>query len=252
MHTTIVKLNITVLVAVIVLWSSQAWSIAINQYSAFINSPDIGLVSLEDTQVGSGFNEFQGAGLGVAFTNNLGANDLGSVTWEITNNSGGDLTNTWFFGFLDVEIDEHSNSYFNESGALVSVDGTGSGDTAADAWEIDEPGFVFGDIYDNLSTGSLDNTNNVPAGFEDDVSLALGFNIDTLFSGQSLLATFNISLSNIDGLIHTDSDSNTTFYFNGNVDVQDILSVPEPGTLMVFVIGLVGLLTMKKASPCLI
>jgi len=249
MRTTIVKLNITVIAAVIALWSTQAWSIAINQYSAFINSPDIGSVSLEDTQIGSGFNEFQGFGLDVIFTSNLGANGLGSVIWDITNNSGSDLTNVWFFGFLDADIDEPINSYFNESGALVGVVGTGSGDTAADAWEIDEPGFLFGDIYDNLLAGSLDNLNNVSAGFEDDVSLGLGFDIGSLLSDQSLLATFDISLNNIDGLSHTDPDSDTTFYFNGSVAVQDVLSVPEPGTLMLFVIGLTGFLMMKKASP---
>ncbi len=237
------------LMVILILWSSQAWSTAINQFAAFINSPNLGIDSLEDTQIGSGFNYFSGSGLNVSFTNLLSTDNLGNVTWEITNNSGSDLSNVMFFGFLDAEIDEPINSYFNDSGALVSVIGTGSTDTAADSWEIDEPGFVFGDIFDNLLDGSLDDSNNVPAGLEDDVSLGLGFDVGTLLAGQSLLATFDISMSDIGGLSHTDPDSNITFYFNGNVSVQDIPPVPEPATLMLLIIGLAGLTTIRKALP---
>lgn len=226
------------LVMLIALWNTQAWSIEIIQYSAFINSPDLASASLEDTQIGSGFNDFQGFGLDVAFTNNLGTDGLGAVTWKVTNNSGSNLANVWFFGFLDAEIDEPINSFFNESGALVGMSG-------ANSWEIDEPGFVFGDIFDNLLAGSLDNGNSVPAGLEDDVSLALGFDVGSLLAGESILATFDTSLTNIGGLSHTDSDSNLTFYFNGVVEIQP-LSVPEPGTLMLFIIGMAGLM-MRRA-----
>ncbi len=234
-------------VTFIALWSSHVWSVEIIQYSAFINSPVLGPISLEDTQVGSGFNDFQGFGLDVSFTNNLGADGLGTAIWEVTNNSGSNLTNAWFFGLLDAEIDEPINSFFNESGALVNVAGIGSGDTAADSWEIDEPGFVFGNIFDNLLTSSLDNSNSVPAGLEDDVSLALGFDIGNLLVGESILATFGTSLIDIGGLSHTDPDSNLTFYFNGAVEVQP-LSVPEPGTLMLFIIGMAGLMMRRILS----
>jgi len=244
MSRSISRLNLIALAALIASWSTQAWSIEIVQYAAFINSPDIGPDSLEDTQIGSGYNEFQGVGLDVSFTNNLNVDNLGSVTWKVSNNSGSDLTNVNFFGFLDAEIVEPGNSFFNESGALVSLTGTGSGDTAADSWEIDEPGFVFGDIYDNLLAGALDNSNGVPAGLEDDVSLALGFDVGSLLSGESILATFDTSLANIGGLSHTDPDSNLTYYFNGTVQVQ--AAIPEPGTLMLFVIGMLGLMGIRK------
>ncbi|HEC16053.1 MAG TPA: PEP-CTERM sorting domain-containing protein [Sedimenticola sp.] len=227
----------------IALWNTHAWSIGIAQYSAFINSPDLYPDSLEDTQIGSGYNDFQDFGLNVAFTNNLNAEGLGAVKWKVTNNSGRNLASVWFFGFLDAEIDEPINSYFNESGVLVSVSGAGSGDAAADSWEIDEPGFTFGDIYNNLLAGSLDNGNGVPAGSEDDVSLALGFDVGSLLAGESILAMFDTSLTNIGGLSHADPDSNLTFYFNGVVEVQP-LSVPEPGTLMLVIIGMAGL-TMR-------
>lgn len=242
---------ITILITILMLWSSQAYSIAINQYSAFINSSSLGAVSLEDTQIGFGFNDFSGSGLDVTFTNLLDSNDLGTVSWEVTNDSGSDLSNVSFFGFLDAEIDEAINSFFNESGALVSVTGTGATDSAADFWEIDEPGFLFGDIYDNLLAGSLDNSNNVPAGLEDDVSLGLGFDIGTLLSGQSLLATFSISLDNIGGLSHTDPDSSSTFFFNGSAVVQDLTVISEPGSLSMYILGLACLMIRRAALLCL-
>jgi len=236
------------LTALLIFWSTHTWSITIFQYAAFINSPDLGTSSLEDTQVGLGFNEFSGAGLDITFSNSLNLDNFGNVSWQVSNNSGSDLTDVSFFAFLDADIDDSINTYFNESGALVSVAGAGASDTAADFWEIDEPGFFFGDIFDNLLAGSLDNFNNVPAGLEDDVSLALGFEVGTLLAGQSLLASLEISLDNIGGLSHTDPNSNTTFFFNGTVASQDVNSIPEPEVLILFLTGL-GSLLIRRIFP---
>ncbi len=232
---------------------AAASSIGIDQLSAFIASSqldpdptDLTLNALEDTRIGSGLNEFQAAGLGVVFTNNLDANNLGSVTWTVTNNTGEDLTNVWFFGFLDAEIDELVNSAFNEFGALVRVNGAGSGDSAPDSWEIDEPGFSFGDIFDNLLAGSLDNTNSVPAASPEDVSLALGFDIGDVPAGNRIIATFQISQQDIGGLSQTDPNSHVTFFFNGSVTVgPPIVSAPEPGILWLLGTGLVALLGVE-------
>ena len=46
--------------------------------------------------------------------------------------------------FFDHEIDEILNTYFNETGAQNGAAAAGQ------TWEIDEPGFVNGDIYENL------------------------------------------------------------------------------------------------------
>jgi len=206
--------------------------------SSFINSPDIGAYSIEDTQIGAGYNEFGVNGFETTFVNGLSADNLGTFTWSITNRTGNDLANTQFFSLLDAEITEPGNSFFNEYGELVSVTGTGAGDTSADSWEIDEPGFSFGNIYDNIVYGgTLDNTNNVPSGLEDDVSLALGFNIGDFLTNQTLVATFTISNQNIGGLSHNDPNSMTTFYFNGTVELIPI-TVPEPKTLFLFAFGL--------------
>ena len=206
--------------------------------SSFINSPDIGVDSIEDTQIGAGFNEFGTNGLMTTFVNGLNANNLGTVTWSITNLTGAALSNTRFFSLLDAEITEPGNSFFNEFGDLVSVNGSGAGDIGADSWEIDEPGLLFGDIYDNiLYNGLLDNTNNVPSGLEDDVSLALGFEVGDFLANQTLLATFTISDQNIGGLRHTDPNSNVAFYFNGTVELLPI-DVPEPNSLFLLALGL--------------
>jgi len=46
--------------------------------------------------------------------------------------------------FVDHEIDEPLNTFFNENG---NVGGTGA---AGQSWEIDEPGYVFGNIFSKL------------------------------------------------------------------------------------------------------
>jgi hypothetical protein len=60
--------------------------------------------------------------------------------------------------FVDHEIDETANTFFNETGAPAGVLPAGL------SWEVDEPGFVTGDIYDNLTAGALDNGVGVSVG----------------------------------------------------------------------------------------
>jgi len=218
-----------------------AGPIAIDYLSAFIAVPQLNSNALEDTRIGFGFNEFEAAGLAVAFTDQLDADHYGSVTWTVTNATGQDLVDVRFFGFLDAEIDELTTSAFNEYGTLRRVDGAGASDPDPDYWEIDEPGFSFGDIYTNLLAGALDNANAVPAGAAWDVSLALGFQVGDLLADQRLVATFEISDQDIGGLSHTDAFSNTTLFFNGSVQIQPAARIPEPHALGLFGLGLMGL-----------
>jgi len=226
--------------------TARAVPVDIAQLASFINATELGSYSLEDTQIGSGFNDFAGAGLDSVFSNGLDANNLGTVTWQITNNTGFNLTNVNYFGFLDAEITEPGNSFFNEYGSLINVSGTGSGDIEADSWEIDEPGFLFGDVYDNLVAGALDNSNAVPSGLNDDVSLALGFDVGELLSGQTLIASMTISDQNIGGLSHTDPNAGFTLFFNGTVELQPI-AVPLPSSLFLLALGLM-LINVKRVT----
>ena len=109
-----------------------------------------------------------------------------------------------------------------------------------DSWEIDEPGYFFGDIFENLLAGTLDSSNAIPEGLSGDVSLGLGFELGTLELGDSWGGSFQISLSDIGGLSHSDPDSAFQYYFNGNVEVfrNDPASVPEPPTLLMLTAGL--------------
>ncbi|NOZ53148.1 MAG: PEP-CTERM sorting domain-containing protein [Gammaproteobacteria bacterium] len=216
--------------------TATAGPINITQLSSFINAKELGTKVLEDTQIGLGSNNFSNAGLSVAFTNSLNANNMGSVTWKITNNTGMNLSNVNFFGFLDAEITGQGNDSLNEFGGLVNVSGKGFTDTAADFWEIDTPG----EIYNNLLRGILDNDNAIPSSLKGDVSLALGFEVGNLFAGQSLVANFVLSKQNIGGLRHEDQ-SEQLFYYNGTVKPlsQTVVQVPSPNTMLLLGVGLI-------------
>ena len=223
--------------------------IDIVEYSSFINAAEFGPTSLQHTQIGYSYDDYTGAGMGVDFTNSLSSANYGAVSWKVSNLTSLTLHNVWFFGFLDAHIDETTTSFFNETGdASNLVLGIGSGDVKADAWEIDEPGYLFGDIFTNLLNGALDNTNGL-LGIEDDASMALGFDVGTLLPTESILVTFDISLTNNGGLYHYDSVSNFGFYFNGSARIlSDSVTIPESSALLLISLGGVLLLRMNCNS----
>lgn len=171
----------------------------------------------------------------------LDANGLGTLTFLIS--GAGDHT---FDAFFDYEIDQAANTFFNESGS------TGGTLAAGQSWEIDEPGWVFGDIYDNFVASTLDNFNNVPSGLEDDVSFALGWDF---LLGSDQTAAITLFLSDVldtSGfyLQHTDEDSSESVYFWSTLEIRGgETPVPEPGTLWLFGAGLIALgLSRRKRN----
>lgn len=220
--------------------SAQAGVISIQQYSGFLYSSSLGSTSLEHTEIGYGVDEMSSAGVTTTFTQNLDADNMGTVNWTFTNNTGAALDDAWFFVFLDAEIDQAINTFFNESGEMLSVIGTGASDIFADSWEIDEPGYVFGDIYDNILAGVLGNSNNIIAGAEDDVSLALGFNLGGLGIGDTVFVDMLIGRLLQEGLCHADGDSADSFCWNGTASIvaSEPVAVPEPGTFLLLLTGL--------------
>lgn len=183
---------------------------------------------------------------------------LGTLTW--TTEDVGDYT---FIAFFDHEIDEDINTYFNEYGAL-------SGTLAAgQSWEIDEPGYVFGDIYDNVFAGILDNTNSAPVDSEDDVSMAMGWDftlavdqkatISLLLSEVVPTSNLGIYLSQTDPeAVYVDPDTGVetvapySIYFSSTLEIEDTGGpgpgpiIPEPATIFLMGLGLAGLLGVQR------
>ncbi|WP_284614762.1 PKD domain-containing protein [Aquabacterium humicola] len=144
--------------------------------------------------------------------------------------------------FVDHEIDEAINTFFNERGAM-------SGSAAAGlSWEIDEPGFLFGDIYDHFMTGALDNTNAVPAGQEDDVAMALAWNF-LLDSDETATIRFIVSSSKpANGLLlaQSDPDSDAALYFWSTLSIQGGGQAPEPASAALVTLGVLALCWSRR------
>ncbi len=169
------------------------------------------------------------------YTSFLDGNNLGSFQFIWLNNTGLTVTDLRFVLFLDADIDRDDNTFFNEYGTFISLAlpvGAPPGAIAATEWEIDEPEYVFGNIYSHALAGVLDNSNGVPSSTVDDVSLALLFSLGDIAPGQFVTVTGTLSPTDAAGLGHFDPDSPYEFYFNGHAVTGDggAAGVPEPST----------------------
>lgn len=167
-----------------------------------------------------------------SFADIAGSFGLGTITLTLNNPGAG----SHLLGvYLDYEIDEPINTFFNEYG----IEGLAP---AGLSWEIDEPGFVFGDIYAHFNANSLDNTNSVPSGFEDDVAMAMIWDV-TLAAGWSARATFLISDTAPQGfyLTQVDPDSVYALYMSSYLETKEGQfgpTIPEPSTIILVLSGL--------------
>jgi hypothetical protein len=214
----------------------------VHELDAFLNLGGGTSFRLSDGDLGS-------AGVGFSFGYSLSGDgtDL-TLAYSFTNNTGSSLSSARFFSFVDAEIDEPLNTFFNEYGEF----GSAGGDPAeedADLWEIDEPGFVFGDIYSNLQAGTLDGTNGVPLALPDDVSMGLGFFLGPIDPGGSvsirILLSEDFSTLGTLSLVQRDEDSSgTAITLSGRVVSA---AVSEPGTVaLLMTMGLLSLLGKRR------
>ncbi len=174
------------------------------------------------------------AGLSLAFSSTLSGDETDLLLrYDLTNEGASPIAGLSFLSFLDVEIDEVRNTFFNEYGESAGTPAAGQG------WEIDEPGYVFGDVYDHLLSGALDGSNALPAASPDDVSLALSFAPGMLAPGATMRVELMISEDGdaLGGfaLRQRDSDpsSATVVTYSGAATL-----VPEPATVWLVAAGL--------------
>lgn len=201
---------------------------SVDEIAAFVKPSG----ALASSQLGAGPLP---SGLSLSFASILSGDGTDLVLrYDFSNLGPGALGGIGFVSFLDAEIDEPTffNEYAETQGALAPGQG----------FEVDEPGFVFGDIYANALAGTLDGTNAVPLSDPEDVSLALSFSVGPLAPGQ--VARFEFMISE-DGdsigafrLVQRDIDpgSTTVITFSGAASV-----VPEPGTAALVMAGVVVL-----------
>jgi len=95
----------------------------------------------------------------------------------------------------------------------------------------------------------LDNYNNVPKGWDDDVFMAIGWDF-TLASDETAvieLILSDIIPTDIFYLSHMDPDSNERIYFYSTLEIQSPAApIPEPGTIMSLATGLFGFFGIRR------
>ena len=170
-------------------------------------------------------------GFEISFASSLSDSDTDITLTYSIERTGGEAGDVQFISYVDAQIDDFVNGFFNES---AETSGTLA---AGQAFEIDEP-FFAGDILENVLSGDLDSTNSFAGEFsEEDVAMALSFDLGTLDTGDQAVIEIMLSEDG-DGLgswLMTQSDldpsSPDRLSYSGRATVQEAqASLTEPAS----------------------
>jgi len=160
------------------------------------------------------------AGLTVQFT--PATNAQGEHTWEwVLHNTGSQLNNLRVTVYLDADISPEDNTFHNEHGKLLKLSAP-IDHIAADKWEINEPGYLTGDLLTRAASGNLANQSVHNAASADDSAMALSFDIGTLDADDALTVTATFTNTGTEGLLQADAHNNNEHVFQAYAKIGPI------------------------------
>jgi hypothetical protein len=201
--------------------------------------------NIDGTVTSSGIDDLPGNSM-------LDGSGLGSIAFDVVG-AGDHFVKAYF----DFEFDEGNNSFFNEFAR------TGGVLDAGQSFEIDEPGDVFGDIFDNFSSSSamFDNENAVPESAPDDVSFGIAWNF-SLAANQTATLSFSLAevlsalpnaffIEHVDPDIAPNSGVPSSLFFSSNLNISSINNPPgnvsSPSAVALLLAGLL-ILVRRRAQ----
>ncbi|GAA6151560.1 putative Ig domain-containing protein [Pseudoteredinibacter isoporae] len=143
----------------------------------------------------------------------------GQTVWQVTNNSSDTLTNSQSILLLDLEIDQQSNTYFNERVNDVKTDAPPHSDRDGydsqgfSRWSVDELGYSGGRLDAAYQLFYLDNRNHI-ASAANDVAVAMQYDLGDLAPGESVFIELHLGDSPVGGFKQVDDDSGDAVNIN--------------------------------------